>query len=174
MNSRIRIQLSTMMFFQFFIWGAWYVTFGTYLGALGHADFIGKAYSTIPLGAIVAPFIVGMIADRFFPAQRVIAVLHILGAGLLYWASTITEPVYLFWVLVAYGIAYMPTLALVNTIAFHQMKESEKQFPAIRVLGTLGWIAAGLLIDWRDLESSAIPMRIAAGVSFLLGVFSDL
>ena len=174
MNPSVRGRLSVMMFLQFFIWGAWFVTLATYLSkGLGQGgEFIGRAYTTMPWGAIVAPFLVGMIADRFFPAQIVLAVCHLLGAGLLYYASTVTEPGTLFWILLAYAMTYSPTLALVNAISFSQMTSPQKQFPAIRVFGTLGWIVAGLVVGWMGIEHTATPMKIAAGCAVLMGLFA--
>ena len=163
-----------MMFLQFFVWGAWFVTLGTYLGIGLKFDGgqIGKAYSTMPWGAIVAPFFIGMIADRFFSAEKVLGVLHILGGIVLFYATSITSPVLFFWVVLIYALCYNPTLALVNAISFNQMKSPEKEFPAIRVFGTLGWIVAGLIIGFMKVEDTAIPMKIAAGASIVLGVFS--
>jgi nucleoside transporter len=163
-----------MMFLQFFIWGAWFVTLSTYLGrglGFGGSD-IGDAYSTMPWGAIVAPFVVGMIADRFFAAQKVLGVLHLAGAVLLWRAAQVTAPSALFWVLLGYALCYNPTLALVNAVAFNQMKSPEKQFPAIRVFGTIGWIVAGLIVGSLGVEATALPLRLAAACSALLGVFS--
>ena len=126
-----------MMFLQFFVWGAWYVTMGTYL--LQGLKFTGtqtaQAYSTMPWGAIVAPFFVGMIADRFFAAEKVLAVLHLAGAALLYCVSTLTDPGAFFWVLLVYALCYMPTLALANAISFHQMAspgEAVSRHPRVR------------------------------------------
>lgn len=169
----IRVRLSVMMFFQFFIWGIWYVPMSSYLSTLGFegAD-VGDAYSTVNWGAILAPFFVGMIADRFFPAEKVLGVLHILGGLLLYAAAQATTPVGVFWTLLAYASAYMPTLALVNTIAFHQMTDPGKQFPSVRVLGTIGWIVAGLLVDALEAGASATPFLLGAGVSIGMGLYS--
>ncbi|MCF7817522.1 MAG: nucleoside permease [Kiritimatiellales bacterium] len=170
----INVRLSIMMFLQFFIWGAWFVTLGTYLGkGLGFDGIqIGRAYSAMPWGAVVAPFIVGMIADRFFAAQKVMAFMHLVGGCILFYASTITHSVVLFWVLIAYAICYNPTLGLVNAISFSKMENPEKQFPAIRVFGTAGWIIAGLIIGFLKVEDQNIPMKIAASASILLGIFS--
>ncbi|MEI6516952.1 MAG: nucleoside permease [bacterium] len=170
----VRSRLSIMMFLQFFVWGAWFVTLSTYLGkGLNlQGDFIGRAYSTFPWGAIFAPFLVGMIADRFFSAQKVLGVLHLAGAGALYYASLVTEPGILFWILLVYALCYNPTLALVNAISFNQMENPGKQFPAIRVFGTLGWIAAGLLVGFLKIEATAIPLKIAAASSVVMGLFA--
>ncbi len=174
LTPEVKVRLSAMMFLQFFIWGAWFVTLSTYLGQglKLQGDFIGRAYSTMPWGAIVAPFIVGMIADRFFPAEKVLGILHLLGAAILYYASSVTEPVLLFWMLLGYALCYNPTLALVNAIAFNQIDNPEKQFPGIRVFGTLGWIVAGLVIGFMKVEATSIPMKVAAGCSVLAGLFA--
>jgi nucleoside transporter len=176
LNPSVRARLAAMMFLQFFVWGAWFVTLSTYLGQnLGFAGSdIGSAYATMPWGAIVAPFVVGMIADRFFAAERVLGVLHLVGAVLLWTASSTTQPGALFWVLLGYALCYNPTLALVNAISFNQMTSPEKQFPAIRVFGTVGWILAGLVVGFLKLEATATPLKIAAACSAVLGVFSFL
>jgi len=163
-----------MMFLQFFVWGAWFVTLSTYLGQGLHfaGTDIGRAYATMPWGAIVAPFLVGMVADRFFAAEKVLGVLHLVGAVLLWQSSNVTSPGALFWVLLGYALCYNPTLALVNAVSFNQMKSPEKQFPAVRVFGTVGWIVAGLIVGSLGLEATATPLRIAAGCSALLGIFS--
>jgi nucleoside transporter len=179
MNIKIRSQLSIMMFMQFFVWGVWFVTMGSYLFKIGFAGpDIGRAYSTNCLGAIIAPFFVGMIADRFFSAQKIMGILHIAGGAVLYYASTVTQPGSLFWVLLVYAALYMPTLALVNAVSFNQMKDPGSQFPGIRVWGTIGWIAAGTLVGLvlkpsnPDIESSSLPMVLGAAVSIVLGLYS--
>jgi nucleoside transporter len=179
MNPKIRTQLSVMMFLEFFVWGVWFVTMGTYLARIGFKGVdIAAAYSTTNWGAFIAPFFVGMIADRFFSAQKVLGVLHLVGAALLYWASTIQQPGPFFWALLGYALLYMPTLALVNAISFHQMKDPGAQFPGIRVLGTIGWIVAGILVGkflkpWNEqIEATAIPMQIGAAASLVLGLYS--
>lgn len=166
-----------MMFLEFFIWGAWFVTMGTYLGkTLASNDVqIGSAYSTQSLGAIIAPFIVGLIADRFFSAQKVLGILHLIGGALLWFASTTLNFDTFFPFILGYMIAYMPTLALVNSISFKQMKNPEKEFPPIRVFGTLGWIVAGLAIGWLNWEQSGsliLTFKTAAVASIVLGVLS--
>jgi nucleoside transporter len=172
-----RAQLSLMMFLNFFIWGIWFVTLGTFLATnLGAKDVeIGAAFGTQSLGAIIAPFIIGLIADRYFSAQKILGILHLVGAVLMYYLSTLSQFDKFYPALLAYMIIYMPTLALVNAIAFRQMENPEKEFSFIRLWGTVGWIVAGLLIGWlsleqaRDLDQTFI---IAAGVSALLGIFS--
>jgi nucleoside transporter len=163
-----------MMFLEFFVWGAWYVTMGTYL--LKTLNFSGTesgaAYGTTALAAIVSPFFVGMVADRFFATEKVLAALHLIGAALLYWVSTLPNFGSFYWVLLAYALCYMPTLALTNALAFHQMKDPQKEFPGIRVLGTVGWIVAGVVISALSAESLALQFRLAAGASLALGLFA--
>jgi len=174
MNSTIRIKLSAMMFLEYFVWGAWYVTMGTYL--LQTLKFSGQqsglAYSTTALAAMVSPFFVGMVADRFFATEKILATLHIVGALLLYYVSTLTDFGRFYPVLLIYTLCFMPTLALTNSLSFHQMRSPEKEFPGIRVLGTIGWIVAGLIIGWLRVESSAFQFQLAAGASALLGIYS--
>ena len=174
MNPTIRLKLSVMMFLEYFVWGAWYVTMGTYL--LQTLKFSGtesgSAYGTTALAAMVSPFFVGMVADRFFATEKILATLHIVGALLLFYVSTLTNFGHFYSVLLVYTLCFMPTLALTNSLSFHQMKSPEKEFPGIRVLGTIGWIVAGLIIGWLRVESSAFQFQLAAGASALLGVYS--
>ena len=173
MPAWIRLQLSIMMFLQFFIWGAWYVTLGTYLNGMAFDGVqIGAAYSTMPWGALIAPFFVGMVADRFFNSERVLAVCHLVGGAILLMRASVTDASGLFWMLFAYALCYNPTLALVNSISFAQMEDTAKQFPGIRVLGTIGWIAAGFFVGMFGIEDTSVPMKIAAGASGLLGIYA--
>lgn len=166
-----------MMFLEFFIWGAWFVTLGTYL--LNNLETsgtqVGVAFLTQSIGAIVAPFIIGLIADRFFAAQRILGVLHLLGAVLL-WAASLAPDFDSFYpFILVYMIVYMPTLALVNSVSFRQMKDPSKEFPPIRVLGTLGWVVAGLIIGWLGWEQTGqlvVTFQMATVASAILGVFS--
>lgn len=179
MKLTTRFQLSSMMFFNFFVWGIWFVTMGTYLtkGNIGATDGqTGLAYGTQCLGAIIAPFIIGMIADKFFAAQKILGVLHLAGAGLLYYITTQTSFGSFYSLLLIYMIIYMPTLALVNAIALKQVTSAEKQFSGIRMWGTIGWIVAGAIIQWmaweNNPESLSITYKVAAATSALFGVYS--
>jgi nucleoside transporter len=176
MNASLRIQLSVMMFLQFFIWGAWYVTGPNYLGTVGFeaADF-GWMYSVGPISAMISPFFVGMIADRFFPAQRVLGILHLLGAGLMYAATTLmgqASPGMINFVFFLYMLSYFPTLALANTIAMRNMANPQQEFPAIRVLGTIGWIAANLVLSYLGWSTRINMFHLVTGSAVLLGLMS--
>ena len=179
MNTKIYLRLSGMMFLEFFIWGAWFVTLGTYLGSINFSGSnIGYTYLMNNIAAMVSPFFVGMIADRFFSSERVMGILHLLGGIVIYFASGITEVAPLIIGLLLYNLLYMPTIALANAISFHQMENPDTQFPKVRVWGTIGWIVAGLLITfiqfnfYQQVEASSVPMKIAAVASIILGLYS--
>ncbi len=174
MKTTVRLQLSVMMFLQYFIWGSWFVTLGTFLTNTLKFDGaqVGLAYSTTNLAAMIAPLFVGMIADRFFSSEKVLATLHLMGAVFLYLASTQQTWGLFFGAIMAHTLCYMPTMALTNSIAFGQMKDAGKEFPGIRVLGTIGWIAAGVLIGKLHQEASSVPMLVGAGASLALALFS--
>ena len=167
-------QLSVMMFLQFFLWGAWYVTMGPYMNANGMSDSIAMAYTVGPIAAIVSPFFLGMIADRFFSSERVLAVLHIIGGACLFLAPMAAQKSStLFIVMVlAHMLCYMPTLGLTSSLAMHNMTNSEKQFPMIRVFGTIGWIVANLVISQMKFDTSANMFYLAGGAAVALGLFS--
>jgi nucleoside transporter len=173
MNS-MKMRLGVMMFLEFFIWGAWYVTLGTWLSKGVHFSDqqIGWAYGTTAIGAIVSPFFVGLVADRLFAAQRLLGVLHALGAGLLLLASMQTGFVSLYAVVLLYALCYMPTLALTASLAMRQISDTKKEFGLIRVFGTIGWIVAGLVVGSLGVEATAMPMHLAAGASLLMAIYS--
>lgn len=172
MPTNIRVKLLVMMFLEYFIWGAWYVTMGTWLGATLEfsGEQIGLTYGTTALAAIISPFFVGMFADRFFATQRLLAVLHALGAIALFYASIQTSFGPLYTVILLYTLCYMPTLALTNSLSFRQMQNPGLEFPRVRVLGTIGWIVAGLVVGALRVEATATPVRLAAAASLVLAV----
>lgn len=177
MNLKIRVQLSLMMFLEFFIWGGWFVTMGTFLSQRFNASGgeLAMAYETQSIGAIVAPFIIGLIADRYFAAQKILGLLHIIGGVLLYQAGAANSFESFYPYVFTYMLLYMPTLALVNSVAFRQMKDPAKEFASIRVLGTVGWIVAGLLIGYFGWEQENLlrnTFTLTAGASIFLGLFS--
>jgi nucleoside transporter len=182
-KSRIRLRLSFMMFLEFFIWGGWFVTLGSFLAANLTASGvqIGIAYSTQSWGAILAPLVVGLIADRYFNAERVLGVLHLIGAALLFTLAGTREFSGFYGCLLAYMILFMPTLALVNSIAFRQLQDPSREFARIRVWGTVGWIAAGLAISlvfaW-DAHEAVLGGKLrntflmCGAASLVLGIYS--
>lgn len=166
-----------MMFLEFFIWGGWFVTMGTFLSQSFNATGLqlANAYETQSIGAIIAPFIIGLIADRYFSAQKILGFLHLIGAFLLYMAGSSNEFSSFYPFVLFYMILYMPTLALVNSVAFRQMRDPSKEFPPIRVFGTVGWIIAGLVIGFLGWESEnllAYTFYLTASASAILGIFS--
>jgi len=183
MKTTVKFQLSFMMFLEFFIWGGWFVTMGIYLPNTlkSSGAEIALAYSTQSWGAIIAPFIIGLIADRYFNAERILGLLHLAGAFLMYQMANAEEFLVFYPYILGYMILYMPTLALVNSVAFNQMDNPAKQFSPVRVFGTVGWIAAGLVISyvfqWDAEENVAQGMLrntflMTAVASVILGIFS--
>ena len=183
MKSSIKLQLSFMMFLQFFIWGGWFVTLGTFLGNNLNASGgeIAMAFSTQSWGAIIAPVFIGLIADRYFNAEKILGVLHLIGSVLLYLISQTEEFSAFYPYVFGYMILYMPTLALVNSVSFNQMKDTALEFPFIRTFGTIGWIFSGIVIsyvfNWDAKEAIAAgalskTFKMVALASLLLGIFS--
>ena len=188
----IQTRLSIMMFLQFFIWGAFFVPMGGYLGKIFVSykselnSIIGNTYATQTWAALFAPLIVGFVADRLFNKERVNGILHLLGGGLLLWCSSITDsPTEFFWAMMAFFLCYMPTLALVNAITFQNVSSIENDFPKIRLWGTIGWIVSGLVVSQslfglvdiplipgvEDAGATSLPLQISAYASFLLGIY---
>jgi nucleoside transporter len=174
MKAKINTLLASMMFLEYFIWGAWYVTMGTYMTEHLHASGveIGAAYSALAIATMISPFFVGLVADKFFAAQKIMGVLHLIGAVLLFLVTKIDNSTSFYWIILVYALLYMPTIALSNSIAFSQMSDPGKQFPWIRVFGTLGWIVAGVIIGQLNIEKTATTFYLAAAISLVLGLLS--
>ena len=173
----IGIRLSIMMFLQFFVWGAWYVTVGNFMGEHGMTESIGNAYTVGPIAAILSPLFLGLVADRYFATERVLGVMHGVGGVILCCAplvATGAESANLFvGLLLVYMLCYMPTLGLSNTLAFHNITDQEKQFPVIRVFGTIGWIVANVVVS-KMLKGDTEPVQfyVAGGAGIALGFYS--
>jgi nucleoside transporter len=178
-GSNTVVKLSAMMFLQFFIWGSWYTSIAVYMSALGMGTLTHWPYTVNPIAAIIAPFFIGLIADRYFATQKVLGTLHIMGGLVMLLVPQASgSPTLFILLLLLYNICYMPTLGLSNSLAFHHINDQEKQFPIIRVFGTIGWIAAGLFISFSSgnllegvAEKSPLPVYSAAVASILLGLY---
>jgi nucleoside transporter len=176
----VRAKLSTMMFLQFFVWGAWYTTIAVYMTHHGMETLTHWPYTVNPISAIVAPFFLGLVADRYFATEKVLGVLHLLGGVVMFLVPQATgAPTLFILLLLLYNLCYMPTLGLANSLAFHHIQSQEQQFPLIRVFGTIGWIVAGLFISWvlgpltgALAEQTALPIYSTAIASIVLGFFS--
>lgn len=175
-------RLSLMMFLQFFVWGAWYTSVAVYMTAEGMADLTHWPYTVNPIAAIAAPFFLGLVADRYFATEKVLGVLHLLGGLVMLLVPQLSgAPLAFIFMLLLYNLCYMPTLGLANSLAFHNIQSQEKQFPLIRVFGTIGWIVAGLFVSFalkglvsagRLPEQTPMPIYTAAVASILLGLYS--
>ncbi|MFL6734001.1 MAG: MFS transporter, partial [Sphingomicrobium sp.] len=176
MDMTTRSRLSAMMFLQYFVWGAWFVPFSNYLANHGLQDSIGTIYSSQGWAAIFAPLFVGAVADRYFAAEKVMGVLHLAAAGLMFLLTHVgADASVMFMATLGVLIAYMPTIALSNSVALNSITDPERQFPAIRVFGTIGWIVAGLIVGALlpgEAEKTVQPILLAAGVSVAYGLYS--
>lgn len=176
MNTHLRIRLSAMMFIQFFVWGAWYGQMSKYmftqLNATGAQ--VGSAYAAFSIAMIAAPFFIGMIADRYFAAQKVLGALNLLGAGLLFWLTQIGDADNFYWVMLAYCLTFAPTISLVNAIAMRHISNPERDFPGLRVLGTISWIAVTNLIGFWGLGDKVAIFQIAMAAAVVQGLFAFL
>jgi nucleoside transporter len=174
MKNSVRIQLMVMMFLQFFVWGAWYGQMSKYmfeqLGATGVQ--VGNAYAAFSIAMIVAPFFVGMIADRYFAAQKVLGILNLAGAAVLFFLIQTQDADAFFWMILAYCLTFAPTLALTSSIAMQQMRSSEKEFPAIRVMGTVAWIVVSNIVGYYALGDKVAIFELSMYSAVVLGIFS--
>ena len=172
-------RLGAMMFLEFFIWGAWYTTIAVYMNNHGMGTLTFWPYTVNPIAAIAAPFFVGLVADRYFATQKALGTLHLIG-GLVLLATPSTSGTPFILLLLLYNLCYMPTLGLTSSLAFHHIEDQERQFPRIRVWGTIGWIIAGLFISFVltpmlggvKAETTAWPLYLAGGTSILLGLYA--
>lgn len=174
MNLSTRFRLALMMFLQFFVWGSWYGQLGKYMTDGLHAtgEQVGNAYAAFSVAMIVAPFFVGMLADRFFAAQKVLAALNLLGAVILYYLSSITDADLFFWVMMLYCLTFAPTIALTSSIALRQMSDPGKEFPPIRVFGTIAWIAVVNVVGFMGVGDKNTIFIISAVTAGILGVLA--
>jgi len=173
-------RLSAMMFLQYFVWGAWYTVIAVYMSERGMSDLTHWPFTVNPLAAIIAPFFLGLIADRYFDSEKVYGILHILGGIVMLFVPSVAQnPALFIGLLLLYNLCYMPTLSLANTLSFHHIDDQEKEFPIIRVFGTIGWIVAGLAISFVLVyftegvpERTAAPLYMTGIGSLALGFYS--
>jgi nucleoside transporter len=171
----MKVRLMVMMYLQFFVWGAWYATGGNYMKSHGMTELIYIAYLASPIGSILSPFFMGLVADRYFPTQKVLGVMHFLSAAFVMAAPMLGEaspPLFLI-ALLFHMLCYMPTVGLATATAFHLLEKKDQEFPLVRVFGTIGWISAGFLVSYvLGGDITAVPMYVAAGGGVLLGFYS--
>ena len=173
MSPLLLVRLWLMVFLHYFIWGAWYSAMSTYLSKLGfEGSQIGLAYGTTAVGALVSPFIVGIVADRFFATQRILGALHLVGAALLYWVSTLKDFGSFYPVLIAYTITYMAGHGLTNALTLHHSKNPAKEFPFVMWMASVGWIVAGLTVNWLKFADNAAMFQLASGAALVMGLYS--
>jgi nucleoside transporter len=176
LSMELRLPLSMMNFLEFAIWGAWFVVLGNYLDSLGFSrKDIGRIYATMSLGTVISPMFVGTIADRYFASEQLMGILHLIGGALLCWMAYIRTPRQFYWAALLYALVYSPTLALVNSVVFTHLPDASRDFPSIRVLGTIGWIAAGMSLRLLIKAGQPVnnrPLLLAAVLSAALGLFS--
>lgn len=173
MKPLLLARLWMMVFLHYFVWGAWYVTMGTYTTKLGFTGGqVGLAYGSTAVGALVSPFIVGIVADRFFATQRILALLHLTGAALLYWVSTLQQFGGFYPVLLAYTVTYMAGHGLTNALTLHHSQNPAREFPLVMIMASAGWIAAGIVVSRLKLEDNAGMFQLAAGAALVMGLYS--
>ena len=169
----VSARLAVMMFLNYVIWGAWYVTLDTYLTATlkFSGTQAGAVFGTVALACMISPFFVGMIADRFFATERVLCAVHLIGAVLLYLVAQADSFAGVWWLLFAYCLCYFPTIALTNSLTLAQVKNAGNEFPLIRVFATIGWIVIGVIVGHLGVEKTNTPFLLAAGASVVMGLF---
>ena len=174
MKSTVRYQLMAMMFLQFFVWGAWYGQMSKYLFTQLDAtgDQVGNAYTAFSLAMLIAPFFVGMIADRYFAAQKVLGILNLIGAAILFYITQIQDADSFFWVMLGYCLSFAPCISLTTSISMQQMKNPEKDFPAIRVMGTVSWIVVTNIVGFMNIGDNVMIFQLAMGAAVVLGLFA--
>ena len=174
MPSSLNIRLSLMMFLNYVVWGAWYVTLGTYLTATlkFSGTQTGAVFGTTALACMISPFFVGLIADRFFSTEKILAALHLIGAVFLYLVTRTTSFGSVYTLMLIYCLCYFPTIALTNSLTLRNIQNAGNDFPLIRVFGTLGWIAIGQTVGHLGIEASATTFLLASGASVVMALFS--
>ena len=174
MSPTLFVRLWLMVFLHYFVWGAWFVTLSTYLDKTLKfpGEQVGLAYGTTAIGAIVSPFFAGIVADRFFATQRLLGCLHLIGAALLYYVSTVQSFGQFYPALIAYTISYMAGHGLTNALTLHHSKNPAKEFPLVMLMGSVGWIAAGFAVSALKLEDNAGMFRLAAAAALVMGLYS--
>lgn len=170
----LHFRLSLLQFLQFFIWGSWFVIAGTYLqGTLGFSGLeVGMIYGTTAIAATISPFLLGVLADRFFATEKILAFLHLIGGGLLFLVAQMHEFVWFYPLMLLHVLCYLPTFSLSNALCFHHIEDTKRDFPRIRVWGTVSWILVGLLISWLKVEDQVLPFQMAATCSVLQGLYA--
>src|SRR3954467_3521541 len=174
MTTFLKTRLGVMMFLQYIIWGAWYVTITTYLTTTLHfsATAAGAVFGTASVASLVSPFFVGLVADRFFATERVMATLYVINAVLLFMVTQVTSFPAVYTLVLAFCLCYFPTIALTNSITMQQVADPGRDFPPIRTLGTLGWIVVNLVNGFMRIEAQSTPFLLAAGACVFMCVYS--
>jgi len=174
MTPTLYLRLCLMVFLHYYVWGTWYVTMGNYLTRTLHfpGEQVGLAYGTVAIGAMISPFFVGIVADRFFATERILSLLHLVGAALLYYISTLQNFAEFYPLLITYTISYMAGHALTNSLTLHHCKNPATWFPLVMMMGSIGWAAAGIVVSWLQLEDSPGMFRLAAGAALVMGLYS--
>jgi nucleoside transporter len=175
-QTALKIKLSIFMFLQYFIWGSWYVSMGSYLknGLKFDGAEIGLAYGAFAIGAMIAPFFTGLIADRYFASEKMLGVLGLLGAGIMFLLAQVEERQFsqFYALLILYCATYVPTLALGNSLSLHQLVDSKTAFPRVKMLSAVGWIAGGIAVSAIEAENSHHQFYLAGGLSIVFALFA--